>query len=257
MKSLRSRLAVSAMIGFCLTTAAWAQGNPPEKAEKQTAPAPPPPNPCPQLVLNAPAGRILKDGETVSISAGLAGGDASAIPNFVWTTSAGVIASGQGTRNVSIDSTGAGNDRQISVDLWVSGYAPECALQANAKINVVPPPHKAVEFGEMEAERESELLKGFLENLSGSSDNVYVFGYAGRTTVRGYTSANLKRIKATLLTHGMNSQRLGLIDGGYRETPAFEIWLVPVGADVPRSTPTIAAKDIVFPKPAGAPGKKP
>src|SRR4051812_15288254 len=178
MKSLRTRLAISAATGIAFTSFAFAQTVP---TEKKDAPPAPPPNPCPQLVLNAPGGRILKDGETVSVSANLAGGDASASPNFVWTTSAGVIASGQGTRNVSIDSTGAGNDRQINIDLWVSGYAPECSLQANALLKVVPPPHKALEFGEMEPEKEAELLNGFVENLSGNNDNVYVFGYAGRT----------------------------------------------------------------------------
>jgi hypothetical protein len=254
MKSLRSRLALSAATAITFTSFAFTQ----EKKDAPPAPAAPPPSPCPQLVLNAPGGRILKDGETVSVSANLAGGDGSASPNFVWTTSAGVIASGQGTRNVSIDSTGAGGDRQINIDLWVSGYAPECSLQANAMLKVVPPAHKALEFGELEPEREAELLNSFVENLSGNSDNVYVFGYAGRSNVRGYASGILKRIKSGLVAKGMNYQRLGFIDGGYREVPAFEIWLVPVGADVPRSTPTIAAKDIVFPKTAPtAPAKKP
>ncbi len=254
MKSPTSRLALSVVTGLMFTSIAWAQATQPEK--KDVPPTAPPPNPCPQLALNAPGGRILKDGETVSISVNLAGGDASASPNFVWTTSAGVIASGQGTRNVSIDSTGAGNDRQINVDLWVGGYPAECSLQANAVLKVVPPAHKALEFGEIEPEKETDLLKGFLETLSGNTDNIYVFGYAGRNNVRGFSNVTLKRLKTELVANGINYQRLGFIDGGFREVPAFEIWLVPVGADVPRSAPTIAAKDIVFPKTPPIPSTK-
>jgi len=158
---------------------------------------------------------------------------------------------------VTIDSTGAGADRQLKVDLWVSGFPAECSLQDTAMLNVVPPAYKAIGFGELDAEREAEHLKTFTDSLPQTNDNIYVFGYAGRNNARGFASASLKRIKAQLVTNGISYQRMGFIDGGYRENAEFEIWLVPVGADVPRSKPTIAAKDIVFPKAPPPPAKKP
>jgi hypothetical protein len=42
-----------------------------------------------------------------------------------------------------------------------------------------------------------------------------------------------------------------LIDGGFRQETIMEIWLVPVGAEMPKASPTVNEKDIKFK------GKKP
>jgi hypothetical protein len=144
----------------------------------------------------------------------------------------------------------------LNVDLWVGGYAPECSLQANTLLKVASPASKALAFGDIEIDKEAEQLKEFATTVAGSSDNIYVFGYAGRTNPRGFSNTALKRIKAELIASGINYERLALIDGGFREQPEFELWIVPVGAEAPRSKPTVAAKDIVFPKTV-PPVKKP
>ena len=38
---------------------------------------------------------------------------------------------------------------------------------------------------------------------------------------------------------GLDAVRIVSVDGGYRERPAFELWLVPSGAQLPTPTPTI------------------
>jgi hypothetical protein len=65
----------------------------------------------------------------------------------------------------------------------------------------------------------------------------------------------LKRIKAQLLASGLQYERLAFIDGGFREEPAIELWIVPVGSDAPRAKPTVNAREIVYPK--TTPAKKP
>jgi hypothetical protein len=50
------------------------------------------------------------------------------------------------------------------------------------------------------------------------------------------------------LKSGIQVERLITIDGGYREEPAHELWVVPIGAEAPRPSPTINSRDIVFPK---------
>ena len=215
------------------------------------------PAPCPQVSLNSPGQRIFREGERLPFSAIVAGADPAANANFVWTSSGGVIETGQGTRNIIIDTTGAGNDRQISVDLWVGGFAAECSLQARTSIKIVPPASKTFEFGDLPVEEESEQLKAIIPSLQSLADNIYVFGYAGKANPRGFANLGLKRIKAQMLANGIAYERMAFIDGGYRERPAFEIWIVPVGADAPRAKPTISAKDIVFPKTMPtAPAKK-
>jgi hypothetical protein len=225
-------------------------------------PAPAPkkegPPPCPQVAVNGPGQRIFRDGERLTFAAIVTGGDPAASANFLWTTSAGVIETGQGTRTITVDTSGAGNDRQVGVDLWVGGYAPECLLQARASIKIVPPALKAFEFSELPPEQESEQLATFIPGIQHLTDNIYVLGYAGKTNVRGFANVVLKRIKAQMLASGIAYERLAFIDAGYRDLPAFEIWIVPVGADAPRPKPTLSAKDIVFPKTTTSnPAKRP
>lgn len=232
----------------CVITA-YSQGT---DAPKTTNP---PANPCPQVELRAPQEQIVKDGEQVGFAVVLAGGTPVSTPMIVWSTSAGSIASGQGTRNVRVDTNGAGQDRQLRVDVWVGGYPPECSVQGSTTLRVAPPASKVSEFGEIALEQENEMLKEFATALMSSNDNAYVFGYAGRNNVRGYTNATLKRIKTQLIADGIPYERIAFIDGGFREKPSIELWVVPVGADAPRATPTVNAKEIVFPK--APPAKKP
>lgn len=43
-------------------------------------------------------------------------------------------------------------------------------------------------------------------------------------------------------TRGINRGRLTAIDGGYREEPAIELWIVPEGATPPQASPTLESQ---------------
>lgn len=235
---------------FLLLAVAHISGqNPPVAANA------PPLNPCPQMELRAPQQRMLKDGELAAYTLVLNGGDPAVVPTLIWTASAGTIVSGQGTRNIRVDTTGAGNDRLLRTEVWVGGYAPQCTAQAASTVQIVGPAIKIAEFGAVTTEKETEELKNFTDALLPSNDTAYVVGYAGRKSDRGYTNVVLKRIKAQLLANGLQYERLALINGGFREEPAIELWIVPAGADAPRASPTVNAREIVYPK--TAPIKKP
>lgn len=244
--------AAHTLISICFLAVVATGQTTPTKPESTTQK---PPTPCPQFELRAPQQRIFKDGEQIGFAIVLAGGDPTAVPTIVWSSSAGTIVSGQGTRNARLDTTGAGVERQIRADVWVGGFAAECSLQASATVQIAPPPSKLSEFGELSLDKENEELANLTTAIASGNDNAYVFGYAGRKSPRGYTSAVLKRLKAQLLANGISYERLAFIDGGFREEPAVELWIVPVGADPPRAKPTVNAKEIVFPKPS--PTKKP
>lgn len=213
-------------------------------------------SPCPRFEIQNPAMRTVREGQPVMFAANISGGDKTVTPSIVWTVSAGVIKDGQGTRRIEVDTNGAGADRQIVADLWLGGYAPECGSQAPAQsIKVVPPASKADEFGDLAVEKENERIEAIAGVLSQSSDNLYLIAYAGRSNVRGYAGTALRRIKAQLATRGIPANRIGAIDGGFREQPAYELWIVPEGAEPPRPTPTIDRKEIVYPK--TTPARKP
>lgn len=222
------------------------------QTDEPAKPTPPPSaeaaSPCPRLEIQSPAMRTVREGQPVMFVANISGGDKTVTPSIVWSVSAGVIKDGQGTRRIEVDTHGGGADRQIVADLWLGGYAAECGSQAPAQsIRVVPPASKADEFGDLAVDKENERIEAIAGALSQSSDNLYVIAYAGRSNVRGYAGTALRRIKAQLATRGIPANRIGAVDGGFREQPAYELWIVPEGAEPPRPTPTIDRKEIVYP----------
>jgi len=228
-----------------LGTAAQQPANPAQRpaSPADTAPA----SACPKVDVQTPTSQNVRDGQPVMFVANITGGDQGVMPTIVWNVSAGSIKDGQGTRRIEVDSTGAGVDRQIIADLWIGGYAPECTSQATARIKIVGHAAKVDEFGELEPEKENERLANVAASALQSNDNVHLIAYAGRTNVRGYAGTALRRIRTHLTALGIPAQRIGAVDGGFRETPAFEVWIVPEGAETPRPSPTVDRKEITFP----------
>lgn len=213
-------------------------------------------SPCPRIDLQSSGPRGVREGQVVTLMANIQGGDPKVVPQIIWSVNGGSIKDGQQTRKVEIDTTGAGAYREITADVWVGGYPGECVSQASATVRIVPPASKADEFGELSPEKENERLAGIAAALAQTEDQLYIIGYAGRTNLRGYTATALKRMRTQLLTAGFDINRVIAVDGGFREQPAFELWVVPQGADAPKAAPTIDRREIVYPKAAATPAKK-
>ena len=213
--------------------------------------------PCPNVSVQPQGAQLVRDGQSVNFAANIVGGDPKIQPTILWGTSAGTINKGQYTRSIEVDSTGAGStpDREIRADLWVGGYAPECLLQASAKVKIIAPAVKFGEFGEIKPDVMTVNLKALANFLEQSPDNLYLIAYAGRTSERGFTFNWVKRIKDELTFVGVAPKRIMAIDGGFREAPLFDFWLVPAGSEPPRPTPTVRLEEIVYPKPTPTPKK--
>ena len=176
------------------------------------------------------------------------GGDKNVTPSILWNVSAGSIRDGQGTIRIDVDSTGAGEYRAIEAEIWLGGFPPECPAQSQPyRINIIPPASKLDEFGAISVDDENEKLALAVRAAQFGNDKVYVIGYAGRTSERMFASTSLRRMRDQILKSGFPAARVGAYDGGFREQPAFELWVVPEGAEPPKPTPTIDRKDIVFP----------
>lgn len=200
----------------------------------------------------------MRDGEQVNFVANVGGGDPKVQPIYNWSISSGTILTGQGTRSIVVDSTGAGSSREIIADILVAGYGYECTNRATGTAKIAPPTNKVDEFGDLPEKDEIGKLASIITFLAQSPDRVFLIGYAGRTNVRGYASDVLKRMRSHMAKSGVANDRVVVVDGGFREKPAYEIWVVPVGAESPRPTPTVDRKDIVYPKPPPrTPVKKP
>lgn len=230
--------------------------------QDESAPKPPPPqqqqpgSPCPRIDVQAQSARVVRDGQPLIFVAGIHGGDPKIVPQIIWSVSGGSIVNGQQTRRIDVDSTGAGVYREVSANVWIGGYPPECITQASATVRVIPPPAKTDEFGELDAQKEKDRLAAAIASLGQSDDRLYVIIYAGRKSERGYAANALRRIHSELVNGGMKEDHVAVVDGGFREQPSYEIWAVPQGAEFPKPAPTVDRREIVYPKPA-VPQRKP
>ncbi len=219
---------------------------PPPPAEKPQPEDQSTADPCPKITLKAP-NQPVRDGASLRLTAGLLGGDKKVVPMFDWSLSAGTIRSGQGTPNIEVDTTGAGTDRVIHATVLLGGFSPECASSESVAVPIAGPAQKADEFGALPESEIASRIESFISSVS-PTDQVHVFAYAGRTNVRGFASSSLRQIRTQALKSGISSDRLVTVDGGYRDKAAFELWVVPLGSEPPKATPTVSARDIVFPK---------
>ncbi len=67
----------------------------------------------------------------------------------------------------------------------------------------------------------------------------YVILYRGKCRWSRYT---LRATKKYLMLRGLSAGRIRTVDGGYRDEPTMELWIVPQGGQPPRPTPTYRSK---------------
>ena len=99
-------------------------------------------------------------------------------------------------------------------------------------------PRRADEFGEIQRDDEKARLDNFaiaLQNEPGAQG--YIITYAGRRSRPGYTQRHGAFARDYLVnTRGIDASRIVTLDGGYRESVAIELWIVPPGATPPSIT---------------------
>jgi hypothetical protein len=116
-------------------------------------------------------------------------------------------------------------------------------------------------FGNICCEDEKARLDNFAIHLQNEPEAIgYIIFYEGRryascynrrpqTPRRGEAQARAARMKPYLTeTRGLDAKRVIIINGGYRAEWTAELWIVPMGAEPPKPTPTLKAKDIRFRK---------
>jgi hypothetical protein len=206
-----------------------------------------PVSPCPYPV-NVTAPAQVNDGDIVTFTADVGYQGPSAL-NYTWTVSppAARILSGVGTPTITVDSSGLGNRRVTAILVVDDGSGDRaCRQTAQAATGVgalpnITPPKRFDEFPSVAFDDDKARLDNLaieLQNSPGSTG--YVIAYAGRGSRAGEGERMGRRALDYLTTaRGISRDRLIFIDGGYRESNAFELWVVPQGAEAPRPTPTL------------------
>lgn len=205
-------------------------------------------SPCPYPV-NVTAPAQVADGDIVTFTADVAYQGPSAL-NYTWTVSppAARILSGVGTPTITVDSSGLGNRRVTAILVVDDGSGDRsCRQTAQAATGVsglptITPAKRFDEFPSIAHDDDKARFDNLaieLQNNPGATG--YIIAYAGRNSRAGEADRMTKRAADYLSTNrGIGRERLVTINGGYRESNSFELWLVPQGAEAPRPTPTVS-----------------
>jgi hypothetical protein len=205
--------------------------------------------PCPYPV-NVSAPSVVNDGDVITFTADVAYSGSSAL-NYTWTVSpaSARIMSGAGTPTIMVDTTGLGKQR-VSAILVVDDGSGErtCRQTAQANTNIIPLPPPIVKqkcydcfpftaFDDTKARLDNLAIE--LQNAPSSQG--YIIAYAGRDSRAGQADRLIKRAKDYMVKQrGIDASRISVINGGYRDTDYFELWVVPQGAEPPQPTPATA-----------------
>jgi hypothetical protein len=97
---------------------------------------------CPQVTVSCPSS--FEDGEAITFTASVVGGNPSVVPTYNWMITAGRIIEGQGTSSIKVETLGFG--RSFTATVNVSGFDQSCAKTASCSILPGAPAPPAVLF---------------------------------------------------------------------------------------------------------------
>lgn len=175
-------------------------------------------------------------------------------PEFKWKLSAGTIATGDGTDEVTIDNAGLGG-LEVIIAVKLSGAPPGCSGSATKTVQFKPPPPTECAFdsyGDIKFDDEKARLDNFaiqLQNVPLSSG--YILMFAGQVTFQNEAQERLDRAKAYLAdVRDVDRNRIVTVDCGFAKELWAQTWIVPLGAEPPACIDTgrIAFSEVKFTK---------
>lgn len=208
----------------------------------------PQPSECPAVSVGCPS-TCPKANEAIKFKASISSGKFEGL-TIKWSTSGGQIIDGQGTDTLIV--TLAHECETVTATVEVSGLA-GCILTASCSTVTdccfMSLAQKFDEYGDVSCERERTHLASFrqqLENQPGSQGYIIVYGgrsYGHRLPRRGEREARASRITDYFSsTDWIQTEKVAVVNGGFRETWSAELWVVPAGAASPQPTPKCRRK---------------
>ncbi len=97
-----------------------------------------------------------------------------------------------------------------------------------------------------------EDLKAHLDNFAvalqqDQDSHGYIIVYGGRYGWRGAAQLWINASREYLSeTRGVAKERFTIVNGGYQEKIAMQLWIIPKGANPPAASPTVQTKDVRF-----------
>lgn len=186
---------------------------------------------CDAVAVDGPS--EVEQGMPIVLKARVTGMVHTTKPEFKWWVSVGTITSGQGTEEISVDSTGLAG-QVITVTVELSG-----CKESSKTIQVTAPPITCGlafdQYGDIKFEDEKARLDNFAIQLSNqplSSGSILMS--AGQETFANETSERLARAKSYLVNvREVDRNRIVTVDCGFTQDLRIQLYIVPVGASPP------------------------
>jgi len=200
---------------------------------------------CPLISVSCPA--EYKDGDLLTFTATITGGDPKVVPVFSWTVSEGRIVQGQGTSSIRVDLTNV-DARGPTGSVTVGGFDSACPAIASCSLIIERfdlSPKMFDSYGVLPQNKEAMRLNAYtvqLQNQPGTQ--AYILAYGGRRGRVGEAIKLARRSEKYLVDHGINSERIVTLDAGYREKLTIDLWIVPAGFNRPVAEPTVDPSEV-------------
>lgn len=187
---------------------------------------------------------VLKRDMPLKFSASFGLGKPPNQRRFLWSLSSGKIIDGLDQDTITVDISKA-SEEEATATVEVQGLSVECKKKASYTTTVVGVfPYRLSEFEENFPEAldiNLDYLASILQQES--SLEGYIIVYAGRSGRRDYPKIRGARARYYLTElRGMPADRFVVVEGGYRERPMFEIWLITPNVQKPIPTPTVDSR---------------
>jgi hypothetical protein len=202
----------------------------------------------------------VKDGEPVTFTAYVNGGNPNVVPVYNWEVSTGRIIQGQGTASIKLDMTGFGGYSPTAT-VTISGYDSDCSKTASCSLLIEHwdlRPKKFDSYGALPHKEELSRLNAFavqLQNQPGSE--AYLLAYGGRRGRAGEALKLASKAREYLVrSRGIDAGRIVTLDAGYKEKPTIDLWIVSTGHNRPVADPTVDPSEVKITQPGkGKPSK--
>lgn len=189
---------------------------------------------CPNISITGPPEPLAEGTRQITFTATVNGGTAGVSPIYNWTITGGTFIGGQGTPSITIDTTGL-EGQSITATLSVEGFNLSCA--SDYKVFV---PRKKIksypcdEYARLKRDDEKARLDNCMISVQNDpSAKLYIIVYTAPGAKPGEYQRRKKFMTDYLTARGFDPARIDFIDGGTRDELRTQIWIVPLGAELP------------------------
>ena len=200
--------------------------------------------PCPYDIRVDGPEKVL-EGDLITFAAFNAVTNSATPLKYVWNVSPATaqITSGQGTPAITVDTKGMGG-QSITADLDVTDdvYGATCfqknSVRTEVEKQVLPEAIRCDVFESKAFDDDKARFDNCVISLQNSPDaQLYIIVYQGTDRISMTRNNADKLSKRTLdylvQTRGVDPRRISIVNWGTRPKTAFEIWIIPPGAQPP------------------------